>query len=498
MMRCLAANCLWTLASSAAWLRYRAARRNPRQVQERILCRFLRKNAETEYGRRYQYAKLRSVQQFQETVPIVGYDDVAEWIDRILHGQPQVLTTERVLFVEKTSGSASAVKYIPYTASLLAEFRAAIGAWMFDLFTGRPRLLGGEQYWSISPLARDERRTPGGLRVGIDDDTQYLGPLSRLALRQVLAVPGAAALAADIDECRRLTLRALTRCRNLRFISVWNPSFLSLLVDRLPAGTRPLDCWPRLQLISCWTGSVSARFVPELRDRFPGVEIQGKGLLATEGVVSFPELGRPAPSPAVTSHFFEFIDAGGTARLVDELEVGHRYRVLITTGGGLARYALGDVIEVVAPGAIEFVDRADNVSDVCGEKLSEAFVRLILEEAAAHFAMEGFIMLAPEWGEPPHYLLFVASADGAAIAGFVEERLRASVHYQYCRRLGQLGPVEGVPVTEGSERYLHGCLALGQRAGNVKPAYLRRELEWRRWMAGESSPSLQAEIAHVD
>ena len=55
---------------------------------------------------------------------------------------------------------------------------------------------------------------------------------------------------------------------------------------------------------------MSARFLPELRALFPGVEIQGKGLLATEGVISIPLMGRPAPVPAVTSHFLEFLDEG--------------------------------------------------------------------------------------------------------------------------------------------------------------------------------------------
>jgi hypothetical protein len=494
----LAANVLWTLGHAAAYFRYRGALRHPRRAQEAILFRFLRTNAASAYGRRYHYAKLRTVRDFQDAVPVVGYDDLEPWIDRILRGEPGVLTTEPVLFLEKTSGSSAAVKYIPYTASLLREFRRAIGAWMFDLFTGRPALQGGAHYWSISPLARRPERTPGGLRVGLDDDTEYLGPVARLALRHLLAVPGSVALAPDLEECRRLTLHHLMRCRQLRFISVWNPSFLTLLVDGLPAGTRPLDCWPELKLISCWTGAASARFLGELRERFPGVEIQGKGLLATEGVVSFPELGRGrrelAPSPAITSHFLEFLDEENRARLVDELEVGSRYRVLLTTGGGLARYALGDLVEVVAPGAIEFVGRADQVCDLCGEKLSETFAGRALDEVAQACGHRGFIMLAPEWSRPPRYLLFAESEIAPELAEQVERRLRASVHYDYCRRLGQLGALEGVSVVDGAGRYLRGCIALGQRAGNVKPAYLRREFGWREHFVGQS---LAPEAAHV-
>src|SRR5262249_25290034 len=157
------------------------------------------------------------------------------------------------------------------------------------------------------------------------------------------------------------------------------------------------------------------------------------------------------------------------------------YRVLITTGGGLARYDLGDSVEVVAPGALEFVGKADQISDVCGEKLSEAFAGRALEEASAEGGWSGFAMLAPEWGEPPRYLLFAETEAAGAFADEVERRLRAGVHYDYCRRLGQLGPVEGVRVTQAAERYLRACEALGQRPGNVKPAYLRLEFGWREW-----------------
>ena len=494
MITHLAANCMWMLAHWAAYLRYRRALGNPRRCQQRIIFRFLRRNARSQYGQRHQYAKLKSVREFQDAVPIVRYEDLEPWIERIRHGVPNVLTTEPVLFLEKTSASSAESKYIPYTASLLREFQNAVGAWMFDLFTGRPSLLAGAQYWSISPLGRQREVTPGGLRVGIADDTEYLGPVARLALRRALAVPSSVAWVEDIEECRRITLQHLMSCRNLGFISVWNPSFLTLLTDGLPEGTRPLDYWPHLRLISCWTSAASARFVGELCERFPGVEVQGKGLMATEGVVSFPELGRPAPSPAITAHFLEFVDERGSCRLVDELEVGRRYRVLITTGGGLARYCLGDLVEVVAPGAIEFVGRADLVCDLCGEKLSEAFVGRVLEKVLPEFRIDGFAMLATEWSQPPHYLLFVESDEASLIAERVEKLLRASVHYDYCRRLGQLGPVEGVCVVNAARRYLRRCVALGQRAGDVKPAALRCEFDWRKWLVCETSAQKPQEV----
>ena len=52
--------------------------------------------------------------------------------------------------------------------------------------------------------------------------------------------------------------------------------------------------WPRLALISCWTDAAAGQFLPQLRELFPTIEIQPKGLLATEAFVSFPLVGNTA------------------------------------------------------------------------------------------------------------------------------------------------------------------------------------------------------------
>lgn len=483
MSRARLGNALLLLACLPARRRFRRARRDPEATQLAILRSYLRRNAGTAFGRRHRYAAIDSLAAFRDAVPVRSYDAFEPWIERVRRGEPNVLTAEPVLMMEKTSGSSGPAKYVPYTASLRREFQNAFGAWLADLYLRRPALLGGPHYWSISPLARAKETTPGGLPVGFDDDAEYLGTLARRVLRWVMAVPGEVGRAATVEESRQATLRHLLQARELRLISVWSPSFLTLLMARLPAGAASRELWPRLALVSCWTSAAAARAVPGVEELFPGVEIQGKGLLSTEGVVSIPEIGRPAPAPAWTSHFLEFVDEDGRPRLAGELEVGRRYRVVLTTGGGLARYATGDLVDAVAPGALEFAGR-DQVSDLAGEKLSEGFVAAVLEETARRFAFSGFLMLAPEWGSPPRYLLLAESEDAEALAGAVEDGLRASVHYDYCRRLGQLAAVAGVAVRGAQERYLEACVALGQRAGDVKPAYLRRDLGWREHLAG--------------
>lgn len=334
----------------------------------------------------------------------------------------------------------------------------------------------GTQYWSISPAGKRPEPVSCGIPVGIADDTAYLGLAAKLAIRGVMAVPLSVGANTDMEEWRNETLHHLVASKDLRFISVWNPSFLTLLMDHLPDIVATERHWPDLKLISCWSSGAAEKFIPALKERFPGIEIQGKGLLATEGVVSIPISGHQAPTPAITSHFLEFIDAQGKIFLVDELVIGTRYKVIMTTSSGFARYELGDEIEVVAPMAIEFVGRGNSVSDLCGEKLSEAFVNRVLEKVASQ---SGFAMLAPEWGEPPKYLLFTESGNAEEEARVIEKKLMSSTHYNYCRRLGQLDPVEAVEVTDGADKYLRSCVTMGQRYGDVKPTGLRVDFGWR-------------------
>lgn len=531
------ATTLLRLGTSGGARRFRAAMADPAAAQAALLRGLLARNAESRYGRAHGFAGLADAAAFQDRVPIVTHDDLVPHIQAIMDGEQGVLTCEPVTMLEKTSGSTAASKYVPYTASLRAEFQAATSAWMHDLYTRRPALRGRPAYWSISPVARAPEVTAGGLPVGIEDDTAYFDPAERWVLGRLLRVPGQVCRVPDVATCRYVTMRHLLDGLSPALVSIWNPTFLTLMVeaagqeaDRLLADLRagtltpptalapPLqaalarglnarparaaalaarlregawlgtDLLPELALISCWTDAAAARFVPALAALFPGVEIQGKGLLATEGVATIPLLGLGGCVPALTSHFLEFVPSPGERpRLAHELEAGGRYEVLMSTGGGFYRYALRDVVEVTGQVGrvplLRFVGKAGLVSDVVGEKLNAIPVGEAIDAALNGLGQAGrFAMLAPAWGAPVAYELYAHVPEEAlgALAAEVERRLRANHHYAYARELGQLGPVRGVAVgPDAAARYVAGCVGLGQRAGDVKPTPLHREMGWR-------------------
>ena len=537
-----AANGMWLASFLSAHIAFRRAVKNPEQAQATIIERLLRENRGCAYGTRWQFSRLRGARDFQEAVPIVSYEELAPWIRRMMDGEPDVLTSERVLMFEKTSGSSDSAKYIPYTASLRQEFRTAIGAWKCDLYGHYPKLITGNAYWSLTPLARKKEYTKGGLAVGFESDAEYFSGWQRKLLNKLMAVPDETARVSDLTNCLYATLRFLLQSPSLAFLSVWSPTFLTILLDQLrlhgdrlccdlregqlrppnsisqpeleplrkylradPARARRLvgilaregrlptyELWPNLQMISCWADGSSRLAVPAIQESFPATPIQRKGLLATEGVVSVPICSAQGSVAAVTSHFYEFLDQSSTTpRFLHELELGREYSVLLTTGGGLWRYRLGDRVRVTGflerTPVLEFLGREGNVSDVCGEKLSAAFVDSVLLELESERACTpGFAMLAPSFEDSPRYVLFFhGRIETSRFAELLDAKLRRNPHYDYCRKLGQLSPAAIFQITEGAgEAYMRRCSALGQRAGNVKVTPLHRLSGWENHFKG--------------
>lgn len=572
---CPLANLLWYLSNLPESAAFRLARQNVADTQAGLLLHLLRRNAQTEWGHRYDFASIRSVADYQERVPLSTYGNYREAIEAIGVGQSQVLTYEPVLLLEPTSGSTAATKYIPYTRALKAQFQRAIAPWMVNLFSHTPALFGGQAYWSVTPVTRRNQCTAGGIPIGFEEDSEYFGGWQRYLIQAVMAVPPLVRLIDDMEIFRYVTLLFLLRSRSLTFISVWNPTFLTLLVSLLPdwwpqlvadiaAGTLSppgalatdlqqqltalnrqdprrageiraifktekdlvaihTQLWPHLRLISCWADAQAALYTPELARLFPQAQIQGKGLIATEGFVSLPLIGQTGAALAVRSHFFEFLLEGNGQQptvnglpsvaaatggqssmkpdLAHELEPGRQYSVVITTGGGLYRYRLHDLVEVTGylgtcP-LLRFVGKEASISDWFGEKLNERHVRQALAELFARHAIQPvFAMVAGDEGEVVNpgrfaYTLFI-EAPGTGdetltrLGHELETALQENYHYRYCRELGQLGPLQLFRIEAGAlAAYLSFCQRHGQRSGDIKPVALHRLGGWAQVFQGQ-------------
>lgn len=472
--------------------RFHASTRDVKGSQERKLSSILKNNSETDFRRTYDFSKAESVRDYRSAVPITTYEDYEDYIVQIAEGKERVLTKDKVLMLEPTSGSTSPSKFIPYTESLKREFQQGIFPWLYDLYSKKPELLNGSFYWSITPVTHKQERTSGGIPIGFGDDGAYFTQEQQRLISQLSAVPFDVAQIQDIEEFRSKTLQYLTENKDLSFISVWNPTFLSLLLGPID---NPEEVWPNLSLISAWADGNASNYIPEIQRLFPRTEIQGKGLLATEGFVSLPLVGYEGSALSVNSHFFEFKDLedGRDIRLAHEVEKGREYEVILTTSGGLYRYNLEDIVKVVGfkdqcP-LIRFSGRNNNVSDLFGEKLNEYHVSKALKEV---FRGTSFLMLAPETGgDITSYTVFVEAIDNVdkKASSDLDSLLQENYHYKYCRRLEQLGKpriflIDPNQSKRASDIYLDESQKKGKKIGNVKPSTLSSQVGWSRIFNG--------------
>jgi hypothetical protein len=363
-------------------------------------------------ARNAQCAYLRG-RSFDE-LPVVTYDDLLPWLERVWDGEPDVLFAGRPVAYERTSGSSGASKLIPYSAEGLEDIRRAVAPWIAR------HAVTGSAYMALSPATRAPERI-GGVPVGLPDSA-FVDVRS--------AVPPEVGLITDVALWRAETLRHLRAARDLELISVWSPTFLLRLLDDIDD---PVATWPNLRLVSCWASAASKPYADELAARLPHARIEPKGLMSTECIVTL-------PGPALNPYGY--------------FEIGPNGEVIATTANGLYRYRTGDLVDA----NLEFIGR-DRVSDLVGEKLSEPFVARCLHD------VRGF--LAPD-GDG-----YVLIAEHEVDLGEIERRLCENPQYAYARRLGQLARLR---LTRGSwDTYAAAQMARGARLGDVKPLALWTE-----------------------
>ncbi len=421
--------------------RFEACLKAPVATQKKLFEKLITDNADTTFSQELGFDK------------ILGYEDIEPYIKRIAEGEQNVLTGEPVKVFEKTGGSTGGPKLIPYTASAIKRFQKGVFPWLYDLLQQRPGIKQGRIYFAISPAVRHETRTSGGVSIGAGNDMLYLGSEIGSLFQQLLVVPE---IADDFEEWKDLTASALLEARDLSFISVWSPTFLLTILEHIKTRYGNIDTqkvWPQLDTISCWTSAGSKHFAERLQAAFPHVHIQGKGLLLTEGCITIPYKDFEHPILSLESNYYEFLDNNGQVHTIEGLEDGRDYQVIISNDSGLYHYNTEDVVRVhMADNTpqLEFLGRAGIVSDLCGEKLTEAFVTNAL---SCFLSQYGHFTLTPNTSPFPHYVAVIEQIDiPANLPDQIDQALRHNPQYDYARNLGQLGNVVCESRSENLER----------------------------------------------
>jgi len=500
---------------------YERSVRSPREAQQERLDAMLAGATGTAFAADHGLSGPLSLEAFRERVPIRSYDELAPWMARVHAGEPDVLTRQPPRSLLKTSGTTGASKLLPVTEAYAKEVRQGQALWRLALLRDHERVSQGKALTVVSPAI--EGRLPSGLPYG--SNTGRLQDEQPWLVRLNFPVPRAVAHIEDA-EARIYALLRFALQADIATLTTANPSTVLLLARKLrehqddlardlvagtcsfgprlplsarlrlrrrqpPEDWRPAKIWD-LAVVNCWKGGPAGWFL----DRFPkalgaDLPVREVGLTASEGYFAIPMSDGDEGGVAwLGGHVLEFLDDQGP-RWAWELEVGRRYRLVVTTSAGLYRYDLNDIVEVTgfvgeAP-LLRFVRKGRNVLSVTGEKVTEDQVVGVLRRLAPDAT--GFT-LRVRMAEVPIYELAV-EGDLRGLEAFDEALRGANVEYDSKRATGRLAPAHLVEVAPGTyARRRAARVAAGAPDSQVKDLVLAvTEAEWEELMAAAGRSS---------
>ncbi|MFZ5557189.1 MAG: GH3 family domain-containing protein [Pseudomonadota bacterium] len=518
------------------WWPLRRAARDPRRAQRRVLERIVAANRATRFGREHGFAQIRSYADYAARVPLSDYERLRPYVEAQESGEPALTAAMPVMF-SVTSGTTGAPKFVPVLATTLAQFRAEQQLYAWVLYRHCPEAFSGRGLGLVG--AAVEGRRPSGLPYG--SVSGYLYQAMPKLLRRRYVLPPEVNDIADYELKYRVILLLALAAPDITYMAGANPSsFLRLLDvlnatrDRLadclergnaqalgelppaaaaavarrlrpaPARARELralprdraptyaDLWPRLRLLTVWTGGSCGVAVPALKARLPvGAELVELGYLSSElRVTTTIDAETGAGAPTLRHHFFEFVERDAWERgergfvLLDELEDGAEYYVVVTTPAGLYRYPMNDIVRVDGRlgrlPLLRFVQKGKGVTSITGEKLHEEQLLSAVAAAAQRYRVTPlFVMaLADEGGAG--YRVYVEPAEasppgGAALAAAIEAQLgELNIEYRAKRASGRLQPLRLAWLRPGTlDALRRHAVERGQREGQFKTVALQ-------------------------
>ncbi len=452
--------------------------KDPGIAQQDILKRVICEVTKIDHYR--QYGDI-STCNFKEKIPISDYEDIQLSVKKSLNGKNNAIVFGKVKLFEKTSGSSGGSKYIPYTNKALIDFYQTTLIWIYDIITHHKSLKTFKMFLSISPSFQEKEEN-----VSLENDDEYFPYLFRKLLSRILLIPKNLKQIKTPEEYDRNLLSFLVEQKDLEIISIWSPSYLLVYLEKLEADYSDLRhrakrelpekldlnlLWPHLKFISVWGDDVAEEGFQKIKEIFPKIQIQKKGLLSTEFPVTIPLLKNPKGHyPLLQLVYFEFIKDGHSHSLL-EVKKNGIYTLVLSKPGGFIRYNTHDRVKIIdfdgrVP-ILEFVGRDGIVSDLVGEKLNATFV----EETLKLLLRDQAYLMACYEGDEYFYTLF---ANQETNLSQLEQKLCQNVHYNYARKIGQLKDLKQVVCKSPNIEYIETKRKNGMKLGDIKFSYLMK------------------------
>lgn len=447
-------------------------------VQTQFLRSLLRYHQHTEWGRQYQLAEIRTIDQFRNRIPILPYSNYEPFIERMANGELNLLTPDPVIFFNLTSGSTGKRKLIPVTRRSRRKVAHANQIAMgFVVDAARRHSLPLGKMLFTSP-SKSFGYTTSGIPYGpiSTSDLRLMGSL----YRQVFAYPFEALQITDAAARHYVCLLFALRDTSLGVIGATFPAlalqlaeylerYSSDLVTDLAKGTiaawvpldpevrerlerqltaapqrakdletlladkgrlTPIAAFPNLSFIVTARGGTSDFYFERFPEFFGNTPIFGGTYCSAEAVYGIHrDFNTNGVILAIENGFYEFLpenqwDAADPQTVLPwEVIPGQRYRILTTNYNGFYRYDIGDVVEIEGfynqTPIFVFRYRRGGVISSTTEKTTEFHVIQVMQALRQEFdlRLENFCVTLSNDCIPAHYWVNIELASATHLPG---------------------------------------------------------------------------------
>lgn len=354
----------------------------PYEVQQELLEGLIDKSSHTKYGRKYHFSSISNYQQFKNQVPIVSYEDLFPWIDRVMKGEENVLWPTEIKWFAKSSGTTNArSKFIPVSQEALDDCHYKGGKDLLSIyfnnypnakmFSGKGLVIGGSHQ----------------LNQFDENSKSYYGDVSAVLLKnlpwwaQMVRTPSLDIALMDEWEEKIDRMVEITSEENVTNIS-GVPTWMIILLEKMLLKKKAdniLEVWPNLEVF--FHGAVSFTPYEELfKKLIPGKNMRYMETYnASEGFFGIQDQKDKREFLLMLDYgiFYEFIPFDEIESedpkiiTLEDVEIGRNYAMVITTNAGLWRYKIGDTVKFTSidPFRIKISGRTKHFINAFGEEL---------------------------------------------------------------------------------------------------------------------------------
>lgn len=350
------------------------------ELQHGVLIRLLATAKDTSYGRRHLFGSVRSYEDFVRNTPLNTYEEFKDDIDRMRHGEHDVLWPGRVRWYAKSSGTTNdKSKFIPVSPQGLRDthYKGGVDAVAMylagnpasRLFDGKSLILGGSH--SSNYNVRDS--LVGDLSAILIENINPIANLVRVPSKRT-------ALLTDFEVKRdRIARETLHQnVTNISGVPSWMLSVLTRVMEL--SGKQHLeDVWPEIEVF--FHGGVAFTPYRSQYERLitsPDMHYM-ETYNASEGFFGLQNDLKDKAMLLMLDYgvFYEFIPveefgrADATVVPLEGVETGRNYAMVISTSCGLWRYIIGDTVTFTSTNPYKFIitGRTKHFINAFGEEL---------------------------------------------------------------------------------------------------------------------------------